>query len=114
MLTWKLPYYSNIIMTTEKQSSKIGRIAQSVTCLATDAFLTTDPGIASLIPVRFHTFVDNDYEMIEFYDHFPPFHSRRVVVSYKRKNVHEVLVNGLFQLAHEKVWLCELTVPPGP
>ena len=32
-------------------------------------------------------------------------HSRRVVVSYKRKYVHEVLVNFLFKLAHEKVSL---------
>ena len=33
------------------------------------------------------------------------------VVSYKRKYVHEVLVNCLFKLAQEKVWLGELTVP---
>ena len=39
-------------------------------------------------------------------------HSRRVVVSYKRKYVHKVLVNRLFKLAQEKVWLGELTVPP--
>ena len=39
-------------------------------------------------------------------------HSRRVVVSYKRKYVHEVLVNCLFKLAQEKVWLGELTAPP--
>ena len=38
-------------------------------------------------------------------------HSRRVVVSYKRKYVHELLVNCLFKLAQEKVWLGELTVP---
>ena len=29
-----------------------------------------------------------------------------------RKYVHEVLVNCLFKLAYEKVWLGELTVPP--
>ena len=29
-------------------------------------------------------------------------HSRRVVISYKRKYVHKVLVNGLFKLAQEK------------
>ena len=28
-----------------------GRVAQSVTCLATDACLTADPGVASSIPV---------------------------------------------------------------
>ena len=31
--------------------------------------------------------------------------------SYKRKYVQEVLVNCLFKLAQEKVWLGELTVP---
>ena len=32
-------------------------------------------------------------------------------VSYKRKYMHEVLVNCLFKLAQEKVWLGKLTVP---
>ena len=41
-----------------------GRIAQSVTCLATDACLTADPGVASSIPVRSHTFVEIDHEII--------------------------------------------------
>ena len=37
---------------------------QSVTCLATDASLTADPGVASLIPARSHTFVEIDHEII--------------------------------------------------
>ena len=41
-----------------------GRVAQSVTCLATDACLTADPGVASLIPVRSHTFVEIDHKII--------------------------------------------------
>ena len=41
-----------------------GRAAQSVTCLATDACLTADPGVASSILVRSHTFVEIDHEMI--------------------------------------------------
>ena len=41
----------------------------------------------------------------------PLIYSRRVVVSYKRKYVQELLVNRLFKPAHEKVWLGELTVP---
>ena len=41
-----------------------GRIAQSVTCLATDACLTADPGVAGSIPIRSHTFVEIDHEMI--------------------------------------------------
>ena len=39
------------------------------------------------------------------------FYSRRVVVSYKRKCVHKLLVNRLLKPAQEKVWLSELTVP---
>ena len=38
-------------------------------------------------------------------------YSRRVVVSYKRKYVHKLLVNRLLKPAQEKVWLSELTVP---
>ena len=41
-----------------------GRIAQSVTCLATDASLTADPGVASLIPAQSHTFMEIDHEII--------------------------------------------------
>ena len=41
-----------------------GRIAQSVTCLATDASLTADPGVASLIPARSNTFVEIGHEII--------------------------------------------------
>ena len=41
-----------------------GRVAQSVTCLATDACLTADPGVASSIPARPHTFVEIDHEII--------------------------------------------------
>ena len=36
------------------------------------------------------------------------------VVSYKRKYVHELLVNRLFKPAQEKVWLGELTVLQWP
>ena len=39
-------------------------VAQSVTCLATDAYLTADPGVASSIPARYHTFVEIDHEII--------------------------------------------------
>ena len=41
-----------------------GRVAQSVTCLAIDACLTADPGVASSIPARSHTFVEIDHEII--------------------------------------------------
>ena len=41
-----------------------GHIAKSVTCLATDASLTADPGVASLIAARPHTFFEIDHEII--------------------------------------------------
>ena len=41
-----------------------GRVAQSVTCLATNACLTADPGVASSIPAPYHTFVETDHEII--------------------------------------------------
>ena len=41
-----------------------GRIEQSVRCLATDVSLTADPGVASLIPARSHTFTEIDHEII--------------------------------------------------
>ena len=41
-----------------------GRIAQLVTCLAADACLTADPGVASSIPTQFYTFQKIDHEII--------------------------------------------------
>ena len=41
-----------------------GCVGQSVMCLATDASLTADPGVATLIPARPHTFVEIDHEII--------------------------------------------------
>ena len=41
-----------------------GPPAQSVTCLATDACLTADPGDVSSIPAWSHTFVEIDREII--------------------------------------------------
>ena len=48
-----------------------GRVAQWVTCLATDACLTAYPGVGSSIPVRSHTFVKIDHEMISTVILFP-------------------------------------------
>ena len=41
-----------------------GCVAQSVTCLATDACLTADPGVTSSIPAQSNTFVEIDHEII--------------------------------------------------
>ena len=93
-------------------SQERGRVAQSVTCLSTDASLTADPGVASSIPARSHTFVEIDYEIISTVILLSSAESFKIVVSYKRKYLHEVLVNCLFKLAQEKVQLGELTVLP--
>ena len=51
--------------TTKRQCTDAKcRVAQSVTCLATDASLTADPGVASSIPARSHTFVEIDHEIV--------------------------------------------------
>ena len=78
-------------------------------CLPTDSCLTADPGVVSSILARSHTFVEIDHEIISTVIVRP---TRRVVVSYKRKYVHELLVNGLFKPAQEKVLLGKLTIPP--
>ena len=83
-------------------SSLPGHVAQSVTCLTADTCLSADPGVASLIPARSHTFVDIGPEIISTAIFLPSADSRRVVVSYKRKYVHEVLVNRLVKLSQEK------------
>ena len=75
---------------------------QSVTCLATDVSLTTDPGVASSIPARSHTFVEIDHELISTFILLPSAESFKKGC-YKQKYVHEVLVNCLFKLAQEKL-----------
>ena len=47
-----------------KKIKLTGCVAQSVTCLATDACLTANPGVASSILARSHTFVMIDHEVI--------------------------------------------------
>ena len=43
---------------------RVGRVAQSVTCLATDACLTAIPGVEISIPAWSHTFLEIDHEII--------------------------------------------------
>ena len=64
--------------------------------------LNTDPGVVSLIPAQFHTFVEINHEIISTAILLPSTDPRRAVVSYKRKFVHKVLVNCLVKLAQEK------------
>ena len=88
-------------------------VAQSVTCLAIDASLTADRGVTSSIPAWSHTFVEIDHEIISTVILLLSAESFKTgCCLLQRKYVHEVLVNCLFELAQEKVWLVELTVPP--
>ena len=70
-----------------------GHIAQSVTCP------TADQGVASLILVRFRTFAKIDHEIISTAILLPCTESRRVVVSYKRKYVHDQRTGSPFSQA---------------
>ena len=108
---WTLPSLHGLLNVKVKFDLP-GREAQSVTCLATDASLTADPGVVSSVAARSHTFVEIDHEIISTVILLPSAESfKKVVVSYKQKYTHEVLVNCLFKLAQEKVWLGELIVP---
>ena len=87
-----------------------GRVAQSVTCLVTDAKLTADPGVASSIPARSHTFVEIDHEII----------STVILLPSAERIIHEGLLSVTSEsmctitgssLPRKKVWLGELTVP---
>ena len=82
-----------------------GRTAQSVMCLTADTCLTAYPGVTSLTTAWFHTFMEIDHEFHEIISTailLPSADSRRVVVSHKRKYVHEELVSRLVKLAQEK------------
>ena len=88
-----------------------GHVVQSVTCLATDACLTADPEVASLIPARSHTFVEIDHEIISTVILLPSADSFKKGCQLQAKVCARLLVNPLFKPAQEKVWLGELTVP---
>ena len=62
-LSWSWKRFYNLgARFDNSQSLTPGRVAQLVTCLTTDARL--NPGVASSIPARSHTFVDIDREII--------------------------------------------------
>ena len=83
-----------------------GRVAQSVTCLATDASLTADPGVASSIPTQSKTSVYIDHEIIS-YGHSLPFGwiIPEGLLSVTRESIWTKYWLTAFNLAQEKVWL---------
>ena len=93
-------------MTKKNPEKTPGRESQSVTCLATDASLTTDPGVPSSIPARSHTFVEIDHEVISTVILLPSAESfKKGCCQLQAKVCAQVLVNRLFKPAQEKVWL---------
>ena len=80
-----------------------GRVAQSVTCLVTDAKLTADPGVASSTPARSHTVVEIDHEIISTVILLPSAESfMKDCCHLHAKVCARLLVNCLFKLAQEK------------
>ena len=79
-----------------------GRVVQSVTCLTAHLYVIADPGVASSILAGSHAFGEIDHEIISIAIFLPFADSRRVVVSYKQKYMHKVLVTCLVKLAQEK------------
>ena len=93
-----------------KENDIPGRVAQSVTCLATDACLTAIPGVASSISARSH--MEIDHEIIYTVILLPSADSfKKGCCQLQAKVCAQLLVNRLFKPAQEKVWLGELTVP---
>ena len=73
--------------------------------------MSANPGVTSSIPARSHTFTVIDYEIIFTVILLPSPESfkKGCCQLLAKVCVHEVLVNGLFKLAQEKLWLGELT-----
>ena len=78
-------------------------------CLTTDGCLTAVPGVASSIPARSHTFVEIDHEIISTVIFFPPAESLKKSCCQLQA---KVCARSTGELAQEKVWLGDLTVPP--
>ena len=91
---------------------KTGRIAQSVTCLATDACLTEIPGVASSIPARSPTLVEIDHEITSTVILLPSADSfKKGCCQLQVKVCAQITGYPLVQACPGKVWLDELTVP---
>ena len=94
---------SNNVVFWQVYTQTPGRVEQSVTCLVTDAKLTADPGVASSIPARSHTFVEIDHEIISTFILLPSAKSfMKGCCQLQAKVCARLLVNCLFKLAQEK------------
>ena len=90
-----------------------GRVAQWVTCLATDTSLTADSGVGSLIPARSHTFMEIDHEIISMVILLPYAESFKKGCCQLQAKVWcmKYWLIACSSLPRKK-WLGELTVPP--
>ena len=79
----------------------LGGIAQWATCLTRYVSNCRSRDRKSILAWS-HNFVEIDHEIISTAILLPSADSRRVVVIYKRKYVHEVMVNHLVKLTWEK------------
>ena len=61
-----------MLLLFQSSGLRVQSVAQSVTCLATDAYLTVDTGVASSIPTRSHTFVEMDHVLTSTAILLPP------------------------------------------
>ena len=97
------PHWRHCVEVLEQDIFIPGRVAQSVTCLVTDAKLTADPGVASSIPARSrHTFVEIDHEIISTVILLPSAESfMKGCCQLQAKVCARLLVNCLFKLAQE-------------
>ena len=64
-----------------------------------------------LIQDQSHTFVEIDHDLMSMVFHSLPLNQEGIVVGFKGKYVHKLLVNCLFKPVQAKVWLDELTLP---
>ena len=85
-------------------------------CLAIDASLTADPGVPSSIPIRSHTFLEIDYEIISKVILLPSTESFKKDCCQLQAKVCAQSTGQLLVQAcpGKKVWLGELTIPPWP
>ena len=92
-------------------STKPGRVAQSVTCLAKDSCLTADPGVARSIRAWSHTFVEIDHEIFSTIILLPSADAfMKGCCHLQAKVCAQSTGQALDKLAQEKVWLGELTI----
>ena len=86
---------------------------QSETCVATDAKLTADPGVASSIPARSHTFVEIDQKINSTVILLPSAESfKKGLLSVTSESMCTKYWLTACSSLPRKVWLGELTVPP--